>query len=69
MFDYGERGENMNSFKTQIDEDIKVYQEKYPAHHNMQKAEWAFNYWVLDKFFNEEEELIFDKIIFRMFYF
>ena len=63
MFDYGERGENMNSFKTQIDEDIKVYQEKYPAHHNMQKAEWAFNYWVLDKFFNEEEELIFDKII------
>ena len=53
----------MSYFKTQIDEDIKEYALRYPSEPNMQKPEWAFNYWVLDKFFNEDEELIVDKII------
>ena len=53
----------MSSFRNQIDEDIQEYKEKYPDNANIQKSEWAFNFWVLDKFFNEEEELIFDRII------
>lgn len=53
----------MANFKKQIAEDILEYQAKYGAFvPNMQKDEWAFNYWILDKFFYEEEELILDKI-------
>lgn len=53
----------MNDFRTQISEDIKEYQLRYPNISNIKKDEWAFNYWVLDKFFYEDEELIEDKII------
>ena len=53
----------MNSFKNQIEEDIREYQKNYPNIPNINKDEWAFNYWVLDKLFNEEEELIEEKII------
>lgn len=52
----------MNDFRTQIREDIKEYQLRYPIS-NIEKDEWAFNYWILDKFFYEDEELIEDKII------
>lgn len=53
----------MCDFRKQIEEDIKEYQSKYPNISNIEKDEWAFNYWVLDKFFYEDEELIQDKII------
>lgn len=53
----------MANFKKQIAEDILEYQAKYTIYPHMQKDEWAFNYWILDKFFYEEEELILDKII------
>lgn len=53
----------MNDFRTQISEDIKEYQIRYPNISNIEKDEWAFNYWILDKFFYEDEELIEDKII------
>lgn len=53
----------MNDFRTQICEDIKEYQLRYPNISNIEKDEWAFNYWILDKFFYEDEELIEDKII------
>lgn len=53
----------MSSFKNQIVEDIREYQVKYPYVNNINKDEWAFNYWVLDKLFYEEEELIEEKII------
>lgn len=53
----------MNDFRNQINEDIKEYQLRYPNITNIEKDEWAFNYWVLDKFFYEDEELIEDKII------
>ena len=53
----------MSNFKTQIDEDIQDYKVRFPEIDFMQKPEWAFNFWVLDKFFNEEEELMLDKII------
>lgn len=53
----------MSDFKKQIMEDIKGYQEKYGSTiPSMAKDEWAFNFWVLDKFFYEDEELIIDKI-------
>ena len=53
----------MNDFRKQISEDIKEYQIRYPNIRNIEKDEWAFNYWILDKFFYEDEELIEDKII------
>lgn len=53
----------MSDFRDQILEDIKEYQLRFPLVENLQKEEWAFNYWILDKFFYEEEELILDKII------
>lgn len=53
----------MTDFRKQIEEDIKEYQEDYPFIANMKKDEWAFNYWILDKLFFEDEELIEEKII------
>lgn len=53
----------MSDFKKQIQEDIKEYQSNYPYINNIEKDEWAFNYWVLDKLFYEDEELIEEKII------
>lgn len=53
----------MNDFRSQIKEDIMEYQENFPCVQNIEKDEWAFNYWVLDKLFYEDEELIEEKII------
>ena len=53
----------MSDFKKQIQEDIKEYQINYPYVGNIIKDEWAFNYWVLDKLFYEDEELIEEKIV------
>lgn len=52
-----------NSFKSQIESDIAEYKEAHPNITNMHKDEWAFNYWVLDKLFFEDEEIIESKII------
>lgn len=52
-----------SNFKKQIEEDIERYQENLYYIDNIKKDEWAFNYWVLDKLFYEEEELIESKII------
>lgn len=53
----------MTTFKDQIDSDIKFYQENFHFIPNIVKPEWAFNYWVLDKLFFEDEELIESKIV------
>ena len=53
----------MSDFKKQILEDIKDYRENNPNMENIDKDEWAFNYWVLDKLFSEDEQLIEEKII------
>lgn len=53
----------MFDFKKQIEEDIREYQQRFPYVSNINKDEWAFNYWVLDKLFYEDEELIEEKII------
>ncbi len=50
----------MTEFINQINEDIKEYQERYPHMANMNKNEWAFNFWVLDKLYKEDEQLIED---------
>ena len=53
----------MADFRKQIEEDIREYREKYEnVIPHIMKDEWAFNFWILDKFFYEEEELIVDKI-------
>lgn len=52
-----------NSFRSQIEADIKEYQVSFPNISNIHKNEWAFNYWVLDKLFFEDEEIIESKII------
>lgn len=53
----------MNSFLEQIKSDIKEYQKNFKNISNIHKDEWAFNYWVLDKLFYEDEELIEGKIV------
>lgn len=53
----------MGSFKKQIEEDIKEYQINHKHISNIEKDEWAFNYWVLDKLFYEDDELIEEKIV------
>jgi len=53
----------MSDFKKQIEEDIADYAEKYPNLANIKKPEWAFNFWVLDKLFSEDEQLIEEKIV------
>ncbi|MBR5337526.1 MAG: AIPR family protein [Lachnospiraceae bacterium] len=53
----------MADFRKQIEEDIREYQENYSFVKNIEKDEWAFNYWVLDKLFYEDEELIEERII------
>lgn len=45
-------------FRNQILEDIEEYQKKHPNIKNIEKNEWAFNFWILDKFFQVDEELI-----------
>lgn len=47
----------------QIREDLKEYQEKYiDSCPNILKEEWAFNYWILDKLYSVDEDIIFDQI-------
>lgn len=53
----------MSSFLDQINCDIMEYQEKFSYIPNINKNEWAFNYWILDKLFYEDEELIEGKIV------
>ena len=53
----------MSDFKKQIQEDIKEYQELYPYISNICKPEWAFNFWVLDKLYSEDVDVIEDKIV------
>ena len=42
------------SFKTQIDEDLKAYAEEYEYEPKMKDADWAFNYWILEKLYSED---------------
>ncbi len=53
----------MENFKELIEADIKEYQQNKRFVTNIDKDEWAFNYWVLDKLFYEDEEIIESKII------
>ena len=53
----------MSDFKKQIMEDIEDYKLRHPNISHISKDEWAFNFWVLDKLYSEEEELIEEKII------
>lgn len=50
-------------FRDQIKEDIAFYKDLKPYNDNLQKEERAFNYWILDKLFCEDEEEIENKII------
>jgi len=52
----------MDDFRKQILEDIADYRAKYPNIPNIDKDEWAFNFWVLGKLFSVEEELIEEQI-------
>ena len=52
-----------NDFRKQISEDIEEYKVNYPNIKNIFKDEWAFNFWILDKIFQVDEELIEEKIL------
>lgn len=53
----------MTDFKKQIHEDIVEYQQRFQHVPNIHKDEWAFNFWILDKLFSIEEDVIEDCII------
>ena len=50
--------DSMRDFKEQLLEDIQDYRERHPNIPNIEKDEWAFNFWILDKLFSIDEELI-----------
>lgn len=55
---------NSVDFKKQIESDIREYQEKYKdSMKNIIKDEWAFNFWIMDKFFYVDENEIENYII------
>ena len=41
-------------FKAQIDEDLQEYAEQYDYEAKMKDADWAFNYWILEKLYSED---------------
>ena len=45
-------------FKSQIIEDIRDIQSEFPKVQHIDKDEWVFNFWILDKIFRVDEELI-----------
>ena len=53
----------MADFKKQIQEDIEDYQSRLSAIEHIDNAPWAFNFWVLDKLFSIDEDLIEDQIV------
>jgi hypothetical protein len=51
-------------FKEQIFEDIKLIQEQYSeSEPKLNKDEYAFNYWILGRIYNIDEEIIPDQIV------
>lgn len=57
------RGVYMTTFIKQIEEDITEYKKNYGYIANIQKDEWALNFWILDKLFMVDDELIESKIV------
>ena len=53
----------MTTFIKQIEEDINEYKKNYGYMANIEKDEWAFNFWILDKLFRVDDELIESKIV------
>lgn len=53
----------MADFKKQILEDIEDYQNRLFAVEHIDKVPWAFNFWILDKLFSIDEELIEEQIV------
>lgn len=53
---------NIDFFR-QIKQNLNEYKTDYPNNINMQRDEWTFNYWILDKLYSVDEETIFDQII------
>jgi len=52
----------MSDFKKQILEDFEDYRSKHLHVEHLEKDDWAFNFWVLDKLFSEDESLIEEEI-------
>lgn len=50
-------------FRNQINEDILFYQKKFPNIQNINDDSWAFNFWILDKYFAVDEEIIENQIV------
>jgi len=52
----------MSDFRKQILEDFEDYRTKHLHVEHLEKDDWAFNFWVLDKLFSEDESLIEEEI-------
>ncbi|WP_028506346.1 AIPR family protein [Ruminococcus sp. FC2018] len=53
----------MRDFKEQLLEDFQDYRERFPNIQNIEKDEWAFNFWILDNLFSIDEDIIEDNIV------
>lgn len=53
----------MDDFRKQLKVDFEDYRSRFPNLEHIEKDEWAFNFWVLDKLFSVEEELIEECIV------
>lgn len=53
----------MVDFKKQISDDIADYRVLHPHTEKLKDDSWAFNYWILDRLYCEDEEEIENKII------
>ncbi len=52
-----------HNFREQVKDDLKLIEENYYlANNNFDKPDFAFNFWVMDKLYNEDPELILDQI-------
>lgn len=53
----------MADILAQIKEDIEFYQTNYPHISKMKNKDWAFNFWILDRFYSIDDQFIENYII------
>ena len=55
---------NLGNFRTQVKDDIDLIREDWVSRDtNLNKDEYAFNYWILSKLYNLDEETIISNVV------
>ena len=53
----------MVDFRRQLKEDFEDYRQRFPHVQNIEKDDWALNFWILDKLFRVDEDVIEGSIV------